>query len=394
MAFYRVATLVLAIGALYFAKAVLVPLALAILLTNLFVPAVTRLERLHLSRLASVLIVILCGLSVTCSLGWIVNQEFTDTVARWPEYRANIRDKCRGLIQWADRLEGYRSEIGETLRGESDSGSGELSGTPSHEAPIKHSTVTTSVGEAVQPPPVLVRLSPEPTSLLDSVALHVEELLTPFMTALMTVVILTFMLLNWEDLRDRALSLISDSMIQVTRDTFHEATKRVSRFLVTQSIINVCFGVTAAFGLWAIHATLGGRAAVSTAVAAGFLCGVLRFIPYFGVWIGAIFPLAFTFAAYPDNAAFLATLVMFLALEVFTAQIIEPRWLGASVGISATGIVLSTVFWTWLWGPIGLVLSTPLTVLLVVAGKHLPIFRYVYVLFADRREDRGRSPMN
>jgi predicted PurR-regulated permease PerM len=237
---------------------------------------------------------------------------------------------------------------------------------------------------------VLVRLSPEPTSLLESAALHVEELLSPFATALMTVVILTFMLLNWEDLRDRALSVVSDSMIQATRDTFHEATRRVSRFLVAQSIINLCFGVMAAFGLWAIGETLGGRTTVSTAVAAGFLCGVLRFIPYFGVWIGAVFPLAFTFAAYPDNAAFLVALVMFLALEVFTAQIIEPHWLGASVGISATGIILSTVFWTWLWGPIGLLLSTHLTVLLVVAGKHLPTFRYVYVLLADRQEDRGR----
>jgi len=195
-----------------------------------------------------------------------------------------------------------------------------------------------------------------------------------------------FMLLSWEDLRDRALSLISESQTQVTRDAIQEAATRVSRFLLAQTVINICFGAAAAIGFWIIHITLGGRATTTFVIAAGFLTGVLRFIPYIGVWIGASLPLVFTFAAYPSDTVFLATLAMFIALEALTGQFIEPRYLGASAGISATGILLSTVFWTWLWGPIGLLLSTPLTVLLVVLGKYTPRFRYVHTLLANKRE--------
>jgi predicted PurR-regulated permease PerM len=385
--FYRLASLVLVMGTLYFGKAVLVPFALAILLTFVLVPAMTWVEHRRLGRRASVLIIILCGLSLACSIGWIVERQFMEVATTWPQYHASIRAKSRDFMQWADRLDAYRAEIRETLTDESVGAHGPSSDNPLHGAELQNDTVNSPISATAEnTSPISVRISPEPNSLLESAALHVQELMTPFMTALMVLVMLIFMLLNWEDLRDRSLSLISDSTIQGTRVAFNDAATRVSRFLVTQSIINVCFGGMATAGLWAIHMTVGGRAAITTAVTAGFLCGVFRFIPYVGVWIGASFPLAFTFAVYPNNSVFLVTLVMFFALEMFTAQVIEPHWLGASAGISATGIMLSTVFWTWLWGPMGLLLSTPLTVLLVVMGKHLPRFRYLFILLADRRE--------
>jgi predicted PurR-regulated permease PerM len=338
--FFRLAALVILVAALYFARAILVPFALAVLLTFVLVPVVTRLERLglrqwRLGRPASVLIIILCGLALAGSVGLIVQREFTEVAARWPEYRVNIVNKLRD---------------GAHL--------GSLS----------------------------VDILPEPAALLESAVHHADLLTTPFAAALLVAVMLVFMLLSWEDLRDRALSLISESQTRVARETIQEAATRVSRFLLAQTIINLCFGAAAAICFWIIHITLGGRATTTFVVAAGFLAGVLRFIPYIGIWIGASLPLLFTFAAYPNNSVFLVTLAMFVGLELFTGQFVEPNCLGASAGISATGVMISTVFWTWLWGPIGLLLSTPLTVLLVVMGKHTHRFKYLHTLFANARE--------
>ena len=174
--------------------------------------------------------------------------------------------------------------------------------------------------------------------------------------------------------------LVGDRQNRFARESVSEATALISRCLFTQSLINLCFGATAAFGLWLIHITVGGHAIVTTTVLAGFLCGIFRYIPYIGVWIGASLPLLFTFAAYPSNAPFFLTLAMFLLLELGTAQIIEPRWLGATAGISPIGVLISVVFWTWLWGPVGLLLSTPLTLVLVLIGKHTPSLRPLYIL--------------
>jgi predicted PurR-regulated permease PerM len=359
----RLASFVLVIGALYFAKAVLVPLALAVLLTFALVPMVTRLERLGIGRAASVMLVVICGLSATCSLAWMAERQFAEVVARWPQYRDNFHHKSGSLLHWADQLDLYRAKIGQALTGES---AGET------DSPAAPSAA-----------PLLVRVAPERTSIIESAVLHAEQLTAPFATAFTVVIMLIFLLLDWDDMRDRMLSLLTEDQNLVARDALGDAAKRVSRFLVTQSIINLGFGVAAAVGFWLMHMTIGGRATAAFALTAGILCGILRFIPFVGVWIGAFLPLAFMFAAYPTNAMFLASLAMLLALEVFTAQVIEPRWLGASAGISATAVMLSIVFWTWLWGPVGLLLSTPLTVLLVVMGKHLPKFRYLYVLLAD-----------
>ncbi|HUO07965.1 MAG TPA: AI-2E family transporter [Phycisphaerae bacterium] len=384
--FFRLASPVLIICILYFGKAVLEPFAMAFLLTFALVPAVTWLERLRLRRLVSVLVVIVCGLLLTCSVGWIVKREVVKVAAQWPEFRLSVRGKVHDFKQWTDSLEGLRTEITDAFSDESSAGNGPSSDAPTHESTLSPNSTPPAGTMKDKEPPISVRISPEPTSVVGSAGLYIQALMIPLAAALLVVVMLIFMLLRWEDLRDRAISIIGASRNQVARDTIREAAKRVSRFLVAQSVINICFGATAAVGLWVIHLTVGGRASVAAAITAGLVCGVLRFIPYVGVWIGACVPLAFTFAAYPNNAVFLVTLAMFLLLEAIFAQVIEPRWLGASVGISPTGIMMSTVFWTWLWGPMGLLLATPLTVSLVVMGKHIPRFRYLYVLLADRRD--------
>jgi methylmalonyl-CoA mutase cobalamin-binding subunit len=171
----------------------------------------------------------------------------------------------------------------------------------------------------------------------------------------------------------------------VTTDALDDAATRISRFLIAQALINFCYGALVASGLWIIDLTLGGgRNGLATALLAGVLCGVLRFVPYVGPWIGAALPLGLAFAAFPGNSVFLVTLAMFVGIELVVSQAVEPHLIGSSTGISPVSVLVATVFWTWLWGPIGLLLSTPITVLLVVMGKYVPQLEVLDVLLGDK----------
>ncbi|HUO07011.1 MAG TPA: AI-2E family transporter [Phycisphaerae bacterium] len=374
--FYRLASLVLIVVILHFGRVVLVPFVLALLLTFVLVPAVTRLERLKIGRIASVLIVISLGLAATVSVGCMVEQSAAKIASRWPEYSSSIRAKSTALIEWSDRFERYQKEIRETFTGATTSG----------RIPSTASGSQLQPRDAPEPAPfaVPVRIVPEDHSIWGALSTYSEELIGPFASALLVVAMLSFMLLRWEIVRERVLLLLAASRSPAINSTLEEATRRVSKVLIAQCAINGCFGLLSAIGMWIIDMSLGGRGSVTTALTAGFLCGILRFIPYVGVLIGAGLPLLLTFASYPGNLVFFVTLGMFVVLEILTSQFIEPRWLGARAGISPPGILISTVFWTWLWGPIGLLLSTPLTVLLVVMGKHIAALKSVYILLADR----------
>jgi CheY-like chemotaxis protein len=173
--------------------------------------------------------------------------------------------------------------------------------------------------------------------------------------------------------------------LHVTTEALDDAATRISRFLVAQSLINASYGVLVFIGLWFIDMIVGGgRNGVVTALLAGSLCAVLRFVPYVGAWLGAALPLALAFAAFPGNGVFFSTLGMFIVVEVVVSQAVEPKLLGSSTGIAPMAVLVATVFWTWLWGPIGLLLSTPLTVLLVVMGKYVPQLEFLDVLLGDR----------
>jgi hypothetical protein len=170
----------------------------------------------------------------------------------------------------------------------------------------------------------------------------------------------------------------------VTTQAFDDAASRISRFLTAQSLINISYGGVIAVGLWLIDITMGGgQGGFRTALLAGLICAVMRYIPYIGPWLGAAVPLALAFAAFPGNGVFFVTLAMFVGMEIFVSQAVEPHVLGSSTGVSPMAVLVSAVFWTWLWGPIGLLLSTPLTVLLVVMGKYVPQLAMLDVLLGD-----------
>jgi hypothetical protein len=229
-----------------------------------------------------------------------------------------------------------------------------------------------------------VRLYPTPATALDLVGQYFGKVLSPVATAGLVVVFIIFILIGRENLRDRMILLAGGGRLHVTTQALDDAATRVGRFLTAQSLINVSYGAVIALGLWIIDRAIGGgQGGVRTALLAGMICAVMRYVPYIGPWLGAAVPLGLAFAAFPGNGVFLVTLAMFVGIEVVVSQAVEPNVLGSSTGVSPMAVLVSAVFWTWLWGPIGLLLSTPLTVLLVVMGKYVPQLAVLDVLLGD-----------
>lgn len=394
--FYALASIAILLALLYFGQEVLIPLALAVLIAFVLAPAVTWLERLRLGRVTSSLLVVIVGLALVSGFGWIVEQRFVDIANRLPDYRQSIQTKFRRLTRSGGMVEKVRDELRQTV-----------------DAPTTHAATTTQTvvaassaptgskqvmpGTAVlsTPPPTLyppspdepwaVRVYPKPATALELLGQYAGKLLSPVATAGLVVVFILFMLISREDLRDRMILLGGGGRLHATTQAFDDAATRISRFLTAQSLINISYGAVIALGLWLIDRTMGnGEGGIRTALLAGMICAVMRYIPYIGPWLGAAVPLALAFAAFAGNGVFFVTLAMFVGMEIFVSQVVEPNVLGSSTGVSPIAVLVAAVFWTWLWGPIGLLLSTPLTVLLVVMGKYVPQLAILDVLLGDK----------
>jgi predicted PurR-regulated permease PerM len=364
-----VAVLVVVVGALYLGSEILIPLALAILLSFTLAPIVVRLRRLGLGRIPSVLAVVLLLFITLTGLGSIIATQLADLATNLSTYEWNLRTKIRelriavpsgGVIErTSDMLQDLRQELQEVTRpsGEEDEGQGATSG---ESEPIK---------------PVLVRVqSPEPTPLETLREVGVP-LIAPFATAGLVVVLVIFMLLQREDLRDRVLRLVGGREVARATEAMDDAGKRISRYLLMQLIINVLYGIPVGIGLYFIG--------VPNPILWGCLATVLRFIPYLGPVLGALFPIALSFAVAPGWTLPLLTVALFVTLELFSNNVLEPWLYGASTGLSPVAILVAAVFWTLLWGPLGLLMSTPLTVCLVVLGRHVPQLGFFDILLGD-----------
>jgi predicted PurR-regulated permease PerM len=409
--FYALASIAIVLALLYFGQDVLVPLALAVLFAFLLAPLVARVERLGLGRVVSTLLVVLVALSVIGALGWTVERRFVDIVDKLPEYRDAIRTKFARITRSGGVVEKVRAEIKQTIA-EAPTSRPASATQPATQSATQPATQTATQpggsSAAPQSPPEVavevnvhpaaagvpprptpddpwpVRLYPKPASGLEVTGEYLGRFLGPLATAGLVIVFVIFMLLSREDLRDRLIRLVGDNSLHVTTQALDDAATRVSRFLLAQSLINVSFGVAVALGLWVIDLTLGdGHSGLVTALVAGLLCGVLRFVPYVGTWIGAALPLGLAFAAHPGNGVFFATLAMFIVIELLISQVVEPNLLGSSTGLSPIAVLVSAVFWTWMWGTVGLLLSMPLTVVLVVMGKYVPQLAFLDVLLGD-----------
>ncbi len=212
----------------------------------------------------------------------------------------------------------------------------------------------------------------------------VSKVTGPLTTMGLVTVFVIFMLISREELRDRLIRLTGHGRLHMTTQALDEAATRISSYLFAEAVVNFCYGFLVAGGLKLIgHIWGSAEGGFPSVLLWGLLCGLLRFVPYIGVWIAAAFPIVVSFAFFTGDGVFIGTIVLFAALEVVVSQFVEPYWYGSSTGMSPLAVLVSAVFWTWLWGPVGLVLSTPLTVCLVVIGKHVPALQFLDILLGD-----------
>jgi predicted PurR-regulated permease PerM len=336
------AGLLIAAAILYLARDVLIPLALAILLSFLLAPLVRRLEHWRLGRIPATLIAVVVGFSLIAGIGVIAARQALSLTAKLPEYRANISKKIRAVREPQQGSIGKAAEAIKDLESEAAPGAAPLAVTET-------------------PPTALAAL---------------REMVGPFVhpvgTALAVIVFTILLLLNRENMRERLIGLIGAQRINVTTQALGEASYRVSSYLFMQLVVNACFGIPFALALWLIG--------IPNAMLWGLLGTLLRFIPYAGVWVAVAMPALLAFAIFDGWSEVAWVLGVFLLLELFLVNVLEPWLYGRSAGLSAIAIILAALFWTWLWGPVGLLLAVPLTVCIAVMGRYIPELGYLNVL--------------
>ena len=357
------------VAALYFARDILVPFALAVLLSFLLAPAVRWLRRIGAGRVIAVAATVLIAFIAIFGFAAILAQEVSSLGPKLPEYRYNLEAKIRtlprvagsGLIEHASAL--LHQLHNELLRSEA-----QLS-PPAGSA----TNAGANVAEASKPLPVEVQ-QPEPSPLQIAQSV-VGPLLEPLATAGLVVVLVILILLKREDLRDRLLRLAGAADLHRTTEAMDDAARRVSRYLLMQLVVNTVGGLLIGCGLTVIG--------IPNAALWGILVVLLRFIPFLGIVIAACFPLALAIAVDPGWSLVAWTALLFIATELIIANLVEPHLYGGSTGLSSVAVIIAAIFWTWLWGPVGLLLSTPLTACLVVLGQHVPQLRFLEVLLGN-----------
>jgi predicted PurR-regulated permease PerM len=347
-------TLVLIIATLYWGQAFLIPVALSILLTFLLTPVADALESVGLGRLASVMIIVVLTFSLLAAIGWLVTLQLTSVANELPTYRSNIREKISD-IRGAGKG-GALEKIRETAE--------EVKEELSKDEPPKPSS---------KPREVVVQS--EESSTFWPLPLATAPVLERMASAGLVIVLVIFMLIQRENLRNRLIRLVGYSRLTITTKALEEAAQRISRYLLMQSIINASFGIAVGIALYLFG--------LPYAFLWGFLAAVLRFIPYVGPVAAALLPSALSMAVFPGWTWPLLVIATIIVLELINNMILEPLLYGESAGVSEVGLIIAVAFWTWLWGPIGLVLSTPLTVCVVVISKYMPQLDFVGVLMSD-----------
>lgn len=338
--------------ALYFGRDMLIPLALAMLLGFLLDPAVSRLKRWGLPRMASAIVVVALALAALGGLGMYLGSQVQQLSADLPTYQSTIRDKLRSLRKSANMPSAWDGVFKTYNTVEK-----EISSVDGNTARVQKVEVQ--------------RPESKPTTQMLQWLGRIAE---PVTTAGIVLLFVILILLDRDDLRDRLLRLVGGNL-HVATDALDEASERIGKYLRMQFIVNVSYGIPLAAGLWFIG--------VPGAILWGVLGAIMRFVPYVGPMLSAVFPLALAFAVDPSWNMFLLTLGLILLLELISNNVIEPWLYGSSTGLSTLSIIVAATFWTALWGPIGLILSTPLTVCLLVLGRYIPSLKFMEVLLGS-----------
>ncbi len=357
--FVFLASSAIVLGLLFWLRPILIPVALAILLTFLSSRPVELLQRRGLPRVPAVLIVTIAIFTVIVGIGWLVARQANSLVETFPQYEHNLSQKIAALKagEWGfiDKLQTIVARITYQVQKKTPSG-----------------------GEAEQadPLPVKVISEDEGPFNLSSIWSALGPALAPFAAVGLAAVLVIFMLIKLEDLRDRIISLVGHGRLTVTTKALDEAGGRISRYLFMQLIVNGSYGIAVGIGLYLIG--------VPYALLWGFFAAVFRYIPYIGPWIAALLPISLSLLVSESWVMPLLVVGLFLTLESVSNMVIEPWLYGRGVGVSPAATLLMIAFWTWLWGPIGLILATPLTVCLVVLGKYVPPLKFFDTLLGDQ----------
>jgi predicted PurR-regulated permease PerM len=360
---------VIIIGTLYLGREVFVPIALAILLSFVLAPLVRLLQRWHVPRVVAVIGVVVLAFVGIFALGGIIAAQVTELAGDLPRYQFTMREKIKSL-RGATATSGTLERAADVLQ---DLGN-ELNKPKEPSAASRAPLQTPATVPEAKPIPVEVR-QPPPTAL-ESVAALISPLLHPLATTGIIAIFVVFILLQREDLRNRLIKLAGSHDLQKTTAALDDAATRLSRLFLIQLAVNAAFGLVIGVGLWLIG--------IPSPVLWGILAAILRFVPYIGAIISAVFPLALAAAVDPGWSMLLWTAALFLVTEPVVGHVIEPLLYGHSTGLSPVAVVASATFWTTLWGPVGLVLATPLTVCLVVLGRHVERLEFLDVMFGDR----------
>jgi predicted PurR-regulated permease PerM len=357
------------IAALYFTRDILIPFAFALTLTFLLTPVVALLQKLHIGRIVSVLTTVLISIAVAGGVGWIIANQLVEVASQLPLYRHNIHAKIEAFhIPVTGQLGQAAGSVKEIVQ--------ELTspGAVSPGSPPK--------GRNQQPNTLPAPVSPMPVQMVEpptSAWTQLHDLVTPVLAPLgragIVVIFTVFMLFKREDLRNRLLRLAGLGQLNVMTQALDDAAGRVSRYILMQFLVNACLGTLFGFGLYLIG--------VPNAALWGALAGILRIVPYVGTLVAATLPIALSLAVFDGWLKPLLVFLLVAGLELIVANFVEPWLYGTHVGISSLALLVIAVFWTVLWGPAGLILSTPLTVCVVVLGRYVPQLSFLHILLGD-----------
>ncbi|MBE7201962.1 MAG: AI-2E family transporter, partial [Parafilimonas terrae] len=356
------------IAALYFGRDIFIPIAIALLLSFVLTPLVNRLRRLRLPRLVAVGIGVLLTVGIVAALATLIGIQAADLASDVPRYRTTIERKVEGLRDSpVGHVTAYVANIGRALHGGAkEAGDAETPKPAPQPRPE----------QAQSPKPVLVEVAASQPGSLEMLSTVLTPVMHPLATVGIVFVVLLFVLMQREDLRDRMIRLAGSSDLHRTTVAMDDAARRLSRYFVVQLALNAVFGIVIGIGLYLIG--------VPNPVLWAIFSALMRFVPYLGAVLSAILPMALAAAVDPSWNMMIAVAILFIVLEPLTGQVFEPIFYGQSTGLSPFAVLVSALFWTWLWGPVGLLLSTPLTVCLVVLGRYVEHLEFLDVLFGDR----------
>lgn len=356
-----VATVVVVIG-LYFGRQVLIPLALALVLAFLLTPVVQLLEKTRIGRVPSILVVMILAFALLGAVGWGVTNQLMEILVRIPDYKMNIHEKIEALRRPGNtglsKATATVNDLSKELTAASDTAGQK------------------KVERGAPKPPIAVQVAEPPRTATEYLRDMVGPLTGLLETGAIVVIFTLFILMKREDLRNRLLRLAGSSQLNLMTQAMDEASQRLGRYLLLQFVVNAAYGVLFGLGVYWIG--------IPHPLLWGVCGGLLRFVPFIGTPAAAALPMALALAVFPGWHPVALTFVLFLFLELTIANLIEPWLYGSHTGISSLAILVAAIFWGMLWGPVGLILSTPLTVCLILMGRYVPQLGFLEILLSDQ----------